>query len=402
VSSRELWNRYDGGSRVALAVVLALITLALLTSALRLRGPIRPPPFGRPLVVTLLVLWPVSIVAFLVALTIYGDQLEHDYPSYDVPQSPILPVTLSAAVVTFLVLVIVRRGSDRGRFAGAVMGALAAPLVFELPFDLIVMARTTPPVLPHPGLWRLLFFAPLFAVELCTIALLLAVPGVRITRWTLLALAALFLTFTLWSTIGFGFPDHPLTYLANVVSKLCAFAVTWTMLWPGGAGMSPNGVVDQHGGDGGGGGEGVAVEDSGAGRGAVEQQRQLFAELFGVGGAGLAGGLGEPCGDGDLVVACVLGGRVLGVVELDGRCDVGAQGSGRGHLEGGEESFARGEVGAVEHPRHDVGIQSPQVLGDQFVLAREVLVRRALGHLGHRAELVHAGAVDALIAEQLL
>jgi hypothetical protein len=42
------------------------------------------------------------------------------------------------------------------------------------------------------------------------------------------------------------------------------------------------------------------------------------------------------------------------------------------------------------------------VLGDHLVLAREVLVERALGDLGHRAELVHAGAVDALIAEQLL
>jgi hypothetical protein len=42
------------------------------------------------------------------------------------------------------------------------------------------------------------------------------------------------------------------------------------------------------------------------------------------------------------------------------------------------------------------------VFGDQLVLAGEVLVKRALGNLGHRAELVHAGAVDALIAEQLL
>jgi hypothetical protein len=53
-------------------------------------------------------------------------------------------------------------------------------------------------------------------------------------------------------------------------------------------------LVDEDGRDGGGGGEGVGVEDSAARRGAVQQQRQLFAELFGVGGAGLAGGVGEP------------------------------------------------------------------------------------------------------------
>ena len=51
--------------------------------------------------------------------------------------------------------------------------------------------------------------------------------------------------------------------------------------------------------------KGVGVEDSGAGRGAIEEQRQLLAELFGVGGAGLAGGFGEPRGKGFLVVAGV-------------------------------------------------------------------------------------------------
>ena len=50
-----------------------------------------------------------------------------------------------------------------------------------------------------------------------------------------------------------------------------------------------DGVVDEDCCDGGGGGEGVGVEDSAAGRGAIQEQRQLLAELFGVGGAGLAG-----------------------------------------------------------------------------------------------------------------
>jgi len=71
-------------------------------------------------------------------------------------------------------------------------------------------------------------------------------------------------------------------------------------------------------------------------------------------------------------------------------------------IENGEKPFTGRDVGAVEHLGQDVGIESAQVLGDQVVLAGEVLVERALGHLGHRAELVHPGAVDALIAEQLL
>src|SRR5437588_7380116 len=64
-----------------------------------------------------------------------------------------------------------------------------------------------------------------------------------------------------------------------------------------------DGVVDEDGGDGGCGGEGFGVEGSVAGRGAIQEKRQLFAELFGVGGAGLARGFGEPRGKGFLVVA---------------------------------------------------------------------------------------------------
>ena len=45
-------------------------------------------------------------------------------------------------------------------------------MVFELPFDLIVMARTFPPIPPNPALYRVLFFAPLFAIEITTLALL--------------------------------------------------------------------------------------------------------------------------------------------------------------------------------------------------------------------------------------
>src|SRR6185437_394463 len=163
-----------------------------------------------------------------------------------------------------------------------------------------------------------------------------------------------------------------------------------------------DGVVDEDGGDGRGGREGVGVEDPGAGCGAVDEQCQLLAELFWVDGAGFAGGVGEAGCDGFLVVACVPGGGVLGVVEFDGGGDVGARGGGGGDVEGGEKPLAGREVSAVEHAGQDGGVEPAQVLGDELVLAGEVLVGRALGHLGRGAELVHASAVDALLAEQLL
>ena len=68
------------------------------------------------------------------------------------------------------------------------------------------------------------------------------------------------------------------------------------------------------------------VQDPVAGRGAVQEQRQLLAELLGVRGAGLAGGLGEPRGDRLFVVAGVLACRVVRVGDFDGRRDERAQG----------------------------------------------------------------------------
>ena len=65
----------------------------------------------------------------------------------------------------------------------------------------------------------------------------------------------------------------------------------------------------------------------------------MLAELFGVGGAGLAGGIGEPGGEGFLVVAGEFTCRVAGVGDFDGRRDERAQ--RRVDVEWGEESFAR-------------------------------------------------------------
>ncbi len=40
-------------------------------------------------------------------------------------------------------------------FISAIIGALAEPLVFELPFDLVVMGRTYPPIPPDATVYRL-------------------------------------------------------------------------------------------------------------------------------------------------------------------------------------------------------------------------------------------------------
>src|SRR3954468_10688869 len=145
--------------------------------------------------------------------------------------------------------------------------------------------------------------------------------------------------------------------------RACSRLVWAAMAW--GASTSPSAstsaelggdrVVDEDRRDGGGGGEGRGADHPAAGRGAIQEQRQLLAEPLGVGGAGLAGGVGEPGGKGLLVVAGVDACRVARVADLDGRCDERAQ--RRVDVEGGEEPFTGCEVGAVEHLGQDVGIE---------------------------------------------
>jgi hypothetical protein len=110
---------------------------------------------------------------------------------------------------------------------------MAGPIIFELPFDLIVMARTYPPIPPDPALYRALFFMPLFLVEITTLLLLLLSPMVRLTKATFLSFALMLTVFAVWALAGFGYPSAPIRYALNVVSKPLAFTTVLTLFFPG-------------------------------------------------------------------------------------------------------------------------------------------------------------------------
>ena len=118
------------------------------------------------------------------------------------------------------------------RLGSAVIAALAAPMIFELPFDLIVMARTYPPIAPDPAAYRALFFVPLFAIELTTLALLTLSPMVRLSRLTFLSFALMLVVFAVWAAFGFGYPSSPVPITLNVVSKILAFVTALTLFLP--------------------------------------------------------------------------------------------------------------------------------------------------------------------------
>ena len=133
--------------------------------------------------------------------------------------------------VVFLVILIASTGGPAARLGSAVIGALAAPWIFEFPFDLVVMTRTYP-IPPDPAGYRALFFLPLFAIALSTLALLTLSPMVRLSRATFWSFALMLAVFAVWALSGFGYPSAPVPITLNVVSKILAFVTALTLFLP--------------------------------------------------------------------------------------------------------------------------------------------------------------------------
>ena len=223
------WSPYAGSGSIILAGILFIITGVLIFSAIRFhhpRGTKRPGTF---LGISLVVIWLLSVMTFLVATGIYVLALYRQIGPFTGPADPITPVTMTAGVVTFLaiVLFLVRQNGFWVAFGSAIVGAIAAPMIFELPFDLIVMWRTHPPT-PEVA-FTLLFFLPLFLVEISSIAMLALSPVMKLSRYTLFSLAGMFLIFAIWALFGFAYPAAPLPITLNVISKLLAFATATSL-----------------------------------------------------------------------------------------------------------------------------------------------------------------------------
>ena len=181
----------------------------------------------------MVVAWLLAITAFLACAAQYVSAMRHHHLLHGLPPHPISPVTTACAVVIFVTILIVARSHGWPvRLASAAIGAMAAPMVFEFPFDLIVMARTYPPIPPDPALYRVLFFAPLFLVEFATLSFLAVAPMVRLTRATVFSFALMLAVFAAWALSGFAFPATPGPFAFNVLSKILAFITALTLFLP--------------------------------------------------------------------------------------------------------------------------------------------------------------------------
>jgi len=227
------WFSYGGAARVVLAVVLVAVAAGVAGVGLRLRAPVRLPSPGRTAKAVMLAAWGTAVVAFLVCLGIYVHELTQQHLIYSRPPQPVFPVTAACMIAVFIGIWFIGRSlTDDIRMGSAFIGAIAAPMIFEFPFDLIVMTRTYPAVAPDPAVYRVLFFAPLFLVEFTTLALLSLSPLVRVSRMAFFAFALMLVSFAVWALFGLGYPSVPLAFGFNAASKVLAFVVGLCLFLP--------------------------------------------------------------------------------------------------------------------------------------------------------------------------
>jgi hypothetical protein len=227
------WFSYGGAARVVLAVVLVAVAAGVAGVGYRLRVPVRLPRPGQTARTVMLVTWGTAVVAFLLCFGTYVHELIQQPLIHSRPREPVFPITAACMIALFFAILYIGRSlSQEARLGSAFIGAITAPMIFEFPFDLIVMTRTYPAVAPDPALYRVLIFAPLFLAVLSTLALLSLSPLVRLSRAACLAFALMLLIFAVWALFGFGYPSSPLPFTFNAVSKVMAFVVGLSLFLP--------------------------------------------------------------------------------------------------------------------------------------------------------------------------
>jgi hypothetical protein len=181
----------------------------------------------------MLVTWGTAVAAFLVCFGTYVHELIQQHLIHARPRQPVFPITAACMIALFFAILYIGRSLNQDvRLGSAFIGAVTAPMIFEFPFDFIVMTRTYPAVAPDPALYRVLIFAPLFLAELSTLALLALSPLVRLSRAACFAFALMLLIFAVWALFGFGYPSSPLFLTFNAVSKAVAFVVGLSLFLP--------------------------------------------------------------------------------------------------------------------------------------------------------------------------
>jgi hypothetical protein len=235
----DTWKPYEGNDALLLSLGLFAVGCVLVYLGTRRHHPVGVDGPGKAVSALLIMMWCFSLATFLISVGVYARAQIQQGIRFVLPADRIWPITASSGLVTFtLIAYLSRRYGLKIALGSAIAGAISAPMIFELPFDLIVMWRTYPPT---PGIqFTLLFFLPLFLVEISSFSLLTLSPLTRISKHTLFSLAAMFFVFTVWALFGFSYPSSPVPFALNAVSKVLSFVTAVTLFL--GAGVEPRHV----------------------------------------------------------------------------------------------------------------------------------------------------------------
>lgn len=227
------WVPYSGNSAIILGIVLLVIAGVFTLFGFQLENSLRVKMPGKAMAGVLVAVWILSILTFFVNVGVYALLLDQAKLTGTIPNNPITKFTLSFAFLSFLIILFInRKKGKKVAFWSAAFAAMAGPMIFELPFDLIVMGRTYPPIPPDPTVLRALFFFPLFLIELTTISLMFFSPLFKVTKYTLYSLAGMFFVFANWGFLSFSFAYTTEFLILNVAAKALAFVTVVTLFLP--------------------------------------------------------------------------------------------------------------------------------------------------------------------------
>ncbi len=222
---------YEGTDALVLAAVLFVIAAVLVYLGTRLHHPVGVQKTGTAAGILLVVIWILSFLAFSTAGLLYYITAAQQFGNITPPTNPISPITGLSAVVTFIgIAVLGRHHGLKAALGSALVGTMAAPMFFELPFDFITIWKNHP---PEPAvLFNLILFFPLLSWEISSFALLTWSPLMRISKYTLWSLGGMYFVFAVWALFGFAFPSDPISFALNAVSKILSFVVAVTLFLP--------------------------------------------------------------------------------------------------------------------------------------------------------------------------
>lgn len=222
---------YEGAEALVLAAVLFVIAAVLVFLGTRLHRPLRVQKTGTAAGILLAVLWILSFLAFSTAGLLYYVTSARQFGNITPPTDPITPITGLSALVTFIGIAFLgRRHGLKAAVGSAIVGTIAAPMFFELPFDFITIWKNHP---PEPAvLFNMILFFPLLSWEIASFALLTWSPLMRISKYTLLSLGGMFFVFAVWALFGFSYPSTPISFALNALSKVLSFVAGVTLFLP--------------------------------------------------------------------------------------------------------------------------------------------------------------------------